>query len=170
MTDRANTTELLLFRRQQNGFAIYSLMESPHSEPVFGLVKADCNLEVDAAGALTVCTDDRHELDLQRAVETGIVEVTGGQTASALKQLFQMAMYNEVRADLIFRLLRTGENALEWDLETDDDAIWLIDAQGRTRARVENPFWWQVHDTEFVAELAHALVAGAGLLEEAAVH
>jgi hypothetical protein len=154
--------ELILFRKKQDTSWRYSFDEESGGEPILGLAQPGYRLEP-SDGQLIVVTPAAESLDLEMAIRMGIVETISGYTYEVLKNLFQMAMHNEVRADLIFLLLRAGVNPLDWDLETGDARASLLDAEGRVRASIERPSWWRVHDPDFAGEIATDLLRQAGL-------
>lgn len=162
MQRRTVPRDLIVFRFAREGPWRYSIDEQPGSEAVLALGRAGDGIELEGT-AVAIRTADGKTESLDTAIARGVLTIVTGYSYELLKNLFQMGMHNEVRTDLLFRLVRVGENPLDWDLATTDERIDLLDADGHTRASISNPRWWRIHDPDLAGELAQDLVQQAGL-------
>jgi hypothetical protein len=164
MTTRAVPPDLITFRSEVDHDVRYSMTETPGSRAVLALGRPGDRVEMDSGADVSIVTADGRKLSVDGAVKAHVLTIVPGYPLEELRNLFEMAMHNEVRSDLLFRMVRCGENPADWDVETSDERIDLLDADGHTRASIWNPLWWRVRDPDFAGQLAEQLVAQAGLV------
>lgn len=155
-------TRLVVFRQESDVLGEeYSLEEFPGATALLGELRASHTSLLDETGALSIVERATGEpVEIERALETGALRLEGEYDYEYLRATMQPAVAAAIRASALVDLaIRRMEDCPEWDVDRDDEGVYLLDPSGEVRGEARARDWWHTDGPEHVRDLATHLIS-----------